>query len=178
MGYIKDGGYMLDSIDLDHIVSIAQEAGSAIMEIYDRDFEIEYKDDSSPLTEADIRSNEIICRRLKESYPDINILSEESSIVDYDTRVGWEYFWMIDPIDGTKEFIKKSGEFTVNIALIDRDRPILGVVYAPLLGDIYKAKRGVGAFKNGQRMPIVTNGSRDDDTLRVVASKSHLNSET
>jgi len=178
VGYIKDGGYMLDSIDLDHIVSIAQEAGSAIMEIYDRDFEIEYKDDSSPLTEADIRSNEIICRRLKESYPDINILSEESSIVDYDTRVGWEYFWMIDPIDGTKEFIKKSGEFTVNIALIDRDRPILGVVYAPLLGDIYKAKRGVGAFKNGQRMPIVTNGSRDDDTLRVVASKSHLNSET
>jgi len=168
---------MLDKIDLDHIVSIAQEAGRAIMEIYDRDFEIEYKDDSSPLTEADIRSNEIICRRLKESYPDINILSEENKIVDYDTRREWEYFWMIDPIDGTKEFIKKNGEFTVNIALIYRDTPMLGVVYAPVLGDIYKAKRGDGAFKNDQKMPIFTN-SREDKLLRVVASKSHLTNET
>jgi len=168
---------MLEKIDLDKIVIIAKEAGDAIMEIYNKDFQIDYKDDKSPLTEADTRSNEIICQALEKIYPDIPLLSEENKTVDYSIRRHWEYFWLIDPIDGTKEFIKKNGEFTVNIALIHKDTPVLGVVYAPVLGDMYKAKKGEGAFKNQQRMPLQINRS-PEISLNVVASKSHLSEET
>jgi len=168
---------MLEKIELELIVAIAKEAGSAIMQIYDRDFLIEYKDDKSPLTEADTRSNEIICLALKKAYPGIPILSEENKTQDYETRKNWEYFWLIDPIDGTKEFIKKNGEFTVNIALIHRGKPVLGVVYAPALGDMYKAKKGEGAFKNTSRLPLEFNGT-PEKSLKVVASKSHLSEET
>ena len=138
---------MLEKIDLEVIVAIAKDAGDAIMEIYDRDFKIDYKDDKSPLTEADTKSNEIICDALAKAYPEIPLLSEENKAEEYDVRKNWEYFWLIDPIDGTKEFIKKNGEFTVNIALIHNDTPVLGVVYAPALNDMYKAKKGAGAFK-------------------------------
>ena len=141
---------MLDKIDLEVVVAIAKEAGDAIMEIYDKDFTVAYKDDKSPLTEADTRSNEIICEALEKAYPQIPMLSEENKEVPYEERKAWEYYWCIDPIDGTKEFIKKNGEFTVNIALIHHDTPVLGVVYAPALGDMYKAKKGAGAFKNDQ----------------------------
>lgn len=168
---------MLEKIDLDKIVIIAKEAGDAIMEIYNKDFQIDYKDDKSPLTEADTRSNEIICQALEKIYPDIPLLSEENKTVDYSIRRHWEYFWLIDPIDGTKEFIKKNGEFTVNIALIHKDTPVLGVVYAPALGDMYKAKKGEGAFKNQQRMPLQMNRS-PKISLNVVSSKSHLSEET
>jgi len=135
---------MLNKIDLEVIVDIAKEAGDAIIQIYDKDFKIEYKDDKSPLTEADTRSNEIICQALEKFYPGIPLLSEENKEVAYE-------------IDGTKEFIKKNGEFTVNIALIHKNTPVLGVVYAPALGDIYKAKKGEGAFKNNQKLPLKTN---------------------
>ncbi len=168
---------MLDKIELDAIAAIAKEAGDAIMKIYNRDFAIEYKDDKSPLTEADTKSNKIICQALAEAYPDIPLLSEENKEVPYETRRDWEYYWCIDPMDGTKEFIKKNGEFTVNIALIHRNTPILGVVYAPALGDIYKAKRGEGAYKNGQNLPLEVNET-PEKSLRVVASKSHLSEET
>ncbi len=168
---------MLEKIDLEIIVAIAKEAGDAIMEIYNRDFAIEYKDDKSPLTEADIKSNEIICQALEKAYPDIQLLSEENKAEEYEVRKNWDYFWLIDPIDGTKEFIKKNGEFTVNIALIHNNTPILGVVYAPVLSDMYKAKKGEGAFKNGQKLPLVVNET-PEISLRVVASKSHLSEET
>ncbi|MGB5965077.1 MAG: 3'(2'),5'-bisphosphate nucleotidase CysQ [Sulfurimonadaceae bacterium] len=168
---------MLNKVDLEVIVKIAQEAGDAIMEIYSRDFQVDYKDDKSPLTEADTKSNEIICEALAEAYPEIPLLSEENKAEEYEVRKNWEYFWLIDPIDGTKEFIKKNGEFTVNIALIHNDTPVLGVVYAPALGDMYKAKKGDGAFKNGQRLPLEVNGT-PEKSLRVVASKSHLSEET
>jgi len=168
---------MLNNIDLEVIVAIAQDAGNAIMEIYKRDFQVDYKDDKSPLTEADTKSNEIICKALETAYPEIPLLSEENKAVDYDTRKEWEYFWLIDPIDGTKEFIKKNDEFTVNIALIHNDTPVLGVVYAPALDDMYKAKKGDGAFKNGQRLPLEVNET-PEKSLRVVASKSHLSEET
>ena len=98
---------MLDQINLKDIVRIAKEAGDAIMEIYEKDFTIEYKDDKSPLTEADLKSNEIICNALANLYPDIPILSEENKEVPYSNRKRWDYFWLIDPIDGTKEYIKK-----------------------------------------------------------------------
>jgi len=168
---------MLKSIELKEIVIIAKAAGDAIMKIYEKDFTIEYKDDKSPLTEADTKSNEIICNALQNLYPDIPILSEENKAAPYEERKDWEYFWLIDPIDGTKEFIKKNGEFTVNIALIHKDTPVLGVVYAPALGDMYRAKKGEGAYKNNQKLPLHVN-TTPEKKLFVVASKSHLSQET
>ncbi len=168
---------MLDTIKLSDIVAIAHQAGDAIMEIYQRDFSVVYKDDKSPLTEADTLSNEIICNALHALYPDIPLLSEENKMVPYEERQGWEYYWCIDPIDGTKEFIKKNDEFTVNIALIHDDTPVLGVVYAPALGEMYKAKQGEGAYKNGHKLPLHVNHSPEKE-LKVVASKSHLSPET
>ena len=166
---------MLRQIELNEIENIAKEAGETIMEIYNRDFSIAYKDDKSPLTEADLASHEVIMRGL-EKYG-MPILSEEGKEISYEERKKWEYYWCIDPIDGTKEFIKKNGEFTVNIALIHHDMPVLGVVYAPALGDMYAAKQGEGAFKNGQELPLSRNSDLSEKT-RVVASKSHLSEET
>lgn len=168
---------MLDQINLKDIVDIAKEAGDAIMEIYEKDFRIEYKDDKSPLTEADLKSNEIICNALATLYPDIPLLSEENKEVSYVDRKDWDYFWLIDPIDGTKEFIKKTGEFTVNIALIYKDKPVLGVVYAPVLEDMYSSKKDMGAYKNGVKLPIKQNVEPQKE-LNVVASISHLSEET
>lgn len=166
-----------NEINLEEIKDLAVTAGKKIMKIYERDFSIEYKDDKSPLTEADKVSNEIICSKLQELYPFIPIMSEENKQTEYAIRKEWEYYWCIDPIDGTKEFIKKNGEFTVNIALIHKNSPVLGVVYAPALEDLYSAKKGIGAFKNGQKLPI-ENNDYPEDKLKVVASKSHLSVET
>lgn len=166
---------MLNRIVLKDIEKIAIEAGQMIMEIYNRDFSIEYKDDSSPLTEADLVSHRLIMDALKKY--DLPILSEEGKKINFDERKRWDYYWCIDPIDGTKEFIKKNGEFTVNIALIHNAEPILGVVYAPALQDIYSAKRGEGAFKNKKRLPLKNNFNMQEK-ITVVASKSHLSEET
>ncbi len=166
-----------NEIKIEEIKKIALDAGKAIMEVYNRDFDVEFKDDNSPLTEADKLSNEIICSSLEKIYPEIPIMSEENKQVEYEERKDWEYYWCIDPIDGTKEFIKKNGEFTVNIALIYKDKPILGVVYAPVLEDLYWAKESEGAFKNDQKLPIKENKT-PEEKLFVVASKSHLSKET
>jgi 3'(2'), 5'-bisphosphate nucleotidase len=168
---------MLEHIDLEKIKQIAIDAGNAIMKIYTQDFTVNYKEDNSPLTQADILSNEIICSSLIDLYPNIPILSEENKEVPYETRREWSYYWCIDPIDGTKEFIKKNGEFTVNIALVHKNTPVLGVVYAPALDELYSAKKGSGAFKNGQKLPFRIN-ENPTDSLRIVASKSHLSEET
>ena len=192
---------MLKKIDLEKVVAIAKEAGDAIMKIYARDFTVEYKDDKSPLTEADLKSNEIICNALNSTlniqhptFQSIPILSEENKAEDYEVRKHWEYYWCIDPIDGTKEFIKKNGEFTVNIALIHKDTPVLGVVYAPALGEMYFAQKDQGAFKamvdnecwmldgkinleNAKRLPLKTNNDPKNN-ITIVASKSHLTEET
>jgi len=166
---------VLDKIDINEIEKIAKEAGDTIMEIYNRDFSVAYKDDQSPLTEADVASHEVIMKGL-EKYG-IPVLSEEGKRIAYEERKSWEYYWCIDPIDGTKEFIKKNGEFTVNIALIYQDTPILGVVYAPALEDMYLAKKGEGAFKNGKQLPLHSNENLSEKMF-VVASKSHLSEET
>ena len=168
---------MLKKIAMEDIQNIALEAGRAIMKIYQKDFSIEYKDDKSPLTEADLKSNEIICTKLQELYPYIPIMSEENKQVEYGERKKWEYYWCIDPIDGTKEFIKKNDEFTVNIALIHKNAPVLGVVYAPAINEMYRAKQGDGAYLNGQKLPLKTNDN-PSEKLYVVASKSHLSQET
>lgn len=165
---------MLEKVDIEKIKSIALEASIIIMDIYNRDFSIEYKDDKSPVTEADIKSNEIICSRLKEFYPNIPIMSEESMQISYEERKKWEYYFCVDPIDGTKEFIKKSGEFTINIALIHNKTPVLGVIYLPTTNTMYSAKKGEGAFKNREKLPI----KRADEKYVIVSSKSNRSKET
>lgn len=168
---------MLEIIDINLICHIAKKAGLSVMEIYKKDFEIEYKEDNSPLTEADLKANKIICDELNKNYPNIPILSEEIQEVPYDIRKNWKLYWCIDPIDGTKEFIKKNGEFTINIALIENNTPVLGVVYAPVLEAMYYAKKNHGAYKNGEKLPLQTN-TNTEEKLTVVASKSHKSSET
>ncbi len=167
----------LENISLKDIKMIALCAADAVMQIYRQDFSVVYKEDNSPLTKADIASNEIICNALQKLYPTIPILSEENKAIDYRIRKSWQYYWCIDPIDGTKEFIKKNGEFTINIALIHKNKPVLGIVYAPATGDMYSAKQGEGAYKNGQKLPLHVN-SDTSKRVTVVASRSHLSLET
>ena len=167
---------MLNQIDVQDIVTIAKEAGDAIMQVYTQDFEVEYKQDNSPLTLADKKANDIIETGLNQLTVNFPILSEEGRDIPYEDRKHWEYFWLVDPLDGTKEFVKKNGEFTVNIALIYKDTPVLGVIYAPALDVCYWAKQGEGAFKDGQRLPIKTVNQRN--TYKIIASRSHMSDET
>lgn len=162
--------------------AIAIKAGNAIMKIYESDdFDIEQKDNDSPLTRADMASNEIICSHLAALTPDIPIISEENKEIVYEDRKTYELFWMIDPLDGTKEFINKNGEFTVNIALISNNESVGGIVYAPVLGELFYAFKGNGAFmvKDDIVCPIKANQfSSTDSMLKIVCSKSHLNEAT
>ena len=173
---------MLDQIDIQDIVKIAKDAGKVIMKIYNQEFDVEYKTDSSPLTIADKKANEIIVTALNQlsvnSFLEKNIpiISEEGRSVPYDERKNWEYFWLIDPLDGTKEFVKKNGEFTINIALIYKGAPVLGVVYSPVLNVCYWAKKGEGAFKDGKKLPLKAKKQRD--VYKIVASRSHMSNET
>lgn len=165
-------------VEIKKIINIAREAGEAILEIYARDFEVYTKNDESPLTEADKAANAIILDQLLESYPDIPYISEEVKQQAYAERKDWEYCWLIDPLDGTKEFIKKNGEFTVNIALIHQGVPVLGVVHVPVQNKTYYASQGEGAFviENNNVPQQIENRShyQDLDEIVVVASRSHL----
>ena len=173
---------MLDQIDIQDIVKIAKDAGKAIMEIYNQDFDVEFKSDNTPLTIADRKANEIIVTALNQLpvnsflQQNIPILSEEGRNVPYDERKNWEYFWLIDPLDGTKEFVKKNGEFTINIALIYKNTPIIGVVYSPVLNVCYWAKKDEGAFKDGKKLPLKV--KRGKNVYKIVASRSHMSNET
>jgi len=167
---------MLNQIDIRDIITIAKEAGNAIMQVYKQDFEVEYKQDSSPLTLADKKANDIIENGLNQLSVNFPILSEEGKEIPYEDRKHWEYFWLVDPLDGTKEFVKKNDEFTVNIALIHRDTPVLGVVYSPAVDICYWAKQDEGAFKDGQKLPLKTANQRN--TYKIVASRSHMSDET
>jgi 3'(2'), 5'-bisphosphate nucleotidase len=167
---------MLNQIDVQDIVAIAKEAGNAIMKIYKQDFKVEYKQDRSPLTLADKKANDIIENGLNQLSVNLPILSEEGNDIPYEDRKHWEYFWLVDPLDGTKEFVKKNDEFTVNIALIYKDSPILGVVYAPALDICYWAKKNKGAFKDGKKLPLKAESQRN--TYKIVASRSHMSDET
>ncbi len=163
------------------IIEIAYEAGEGILEIYKtmNSVEVEYKEDKSPLTEADKKAHSIIENRLKKVF-DYPILSEEGKEVPYEKRRRWKYFWLVDPLDGTKEFIKRNGEFTVNIALIHNQKPVLGVVYAPALNLLYYGEVGKGGYKieNGKKEKLSINYEKEKNKITVVASKSHLNEET
>lgn len=160
---------------LDAVIAIARQAGEAIMKVYATEFDVESKTDNSPLTQADLAAHHLIVRRLKQLTPHIPILSEESESIAADIRNTWQLYWLIDPLDGTREFIKRNGEFTVNIALIHQHVPILGVVYAPVTELLYFASAGQGAFrqaKNAACVPIHTRPFKTD-ALIVAGSRSH-----
>lgn len=159
--------------------AIAREAGQAILEVYEReDFDIETKGDDSPLTAADLASNKVIIDGLSANWPEIPILSEESAAIAFEERQTWSRYFLVDPLDGTKEFINRNGEFTVNIALIEDGVPIRGIVYVPVLDRLY-AGASVGgqseAFveEAGARTPIRARGIHPDAPLIVVASRRH-----
>jgi 3'(2'), 5'-bisphosphate nucleotidase len=165
---------------LDRVVELSRHAGNAIMEVYQGPaFQVTHKDDKSPLTAADLASHHTLVAGLQKLTPQWPVLSEESEHTPYETRRDWHIFWLVDPLDGTKEFLKRNGEFTVNIALVDGDTPILGVVYAPASGKMYFAARGVGAFKqeNDETLPIRVQRGPGGAT-RVIVSRSHGSDET
>ena len=169
---------MLDLIKIEKLIAIAKEAGEAILKIYKSDFDIETKQDHSPLTEADKQSNQIIINRLLKAYPDIPFISEETKQTPFEKRKNWTHFWLIDPLDGTKEFINRNGEFTVNIALIENRTPVLGIIYVPVFDVLYYAQKGKGSFKietDGTHHRMETVKHMRNDKLTVVGSRSHAN---
>lgn len=157
------------------VVALAREAGGVILTVYDSDFAVEHKDDDSPLTAADLASHRAIVAGLRALTPQLPILSEESEAPDFATRAQWRRYWLVDPLDGTKEFVKRNGEFTVNIALIEAHRPVFGVVHAPVLNLTYAGADGIGAFRqrgeNAREAIRVRRLPRGQ--VMVVGSRSH-----
>ena len=170
---------MHSSSILPEVLKIADAASEKVMSIYMTDFKVNYKADESPITAADIASHNVIVEGLSNLSQDIPILSEEGAEIPWSERKHWQRFWLIDPIDGTKDFTQRTDEFTVNIALIENGEPILGVVTAPALKEAYWGLRGQGAYKRDntghvQRITVAEPG----EAKRVVASKNHLNEDT
>jgi len=172
-------------------IDLSRKAGLDILDVYyHSDFEVEFKSDKSPLTIADKRSHIRILEGLENT--EIPVLSEESAGITYEDRKEWDRFWLVDPLDGTKEFIKKNDEFTVNIALIENGKPVMGVIYLPVFDEMYFGLKGVGSFKisafkelgvdlewdflieSADKLPSETKGN----AVRIVASRSHLSDET
>jgi 3'(2'), 5'-bisphosphate nucleotidase len=164
----------------EQLLPVVNLAGAAIMKIYDGGFTVQHKEDDSPLTMADLESQRVILEGLKRITPDIPILSEESAAAPWAERQTWRELWVVDPLDGTREFVKRNGEFTVNIALIVEHEPVLGVVSAPAQGLIFWGAKGLGAFtehRGAARTPIRTTAP-PPRPLRVVGSRSHASQET
>jgi len=168
-------------------INAAIKGGDAIMQVYDSDFVVEKKQDNSPLTLADKKCNEVIQKDLQET--NIPILSEEGSEILFSERKNWEYFWLVDPLDGTKEFIKRNGEFTVNIALIYNGAPIMGVIYVPVKEDLYFAMENLGSYKVNEKSVIDSLDYLRSKSIKlpvdysrsnyvIVGSRSHMSQET
>ena len=179
---------MSHQINLSTLGQIAIEAGKEILNIYhNADFSeiVDFKADDSPLTSADKASHRLIMDQLTDKYPNIPVISEEGKDIDYKSRKDWEYFWLVDPLDGTKEFIKKNGQFTVNIALIHRHEPVVGVIYTPVTEELYLAAKDgyaedmkAGAYKQElpkNPKPIEVNSKKEK--LVAVRSSSHASDE-
>tara|TARA_B100001123_G_C15110047_1_gene947085 strand:- start:30 stop:851 length:822 start_codon:yes stop_codon:yes gene_type:complete len=162
---------------IEQLIEITKEAGKAILEVYNTNFDYQIKEDLSPLTKADTLSNKIICERLKALTPDTPILSEESSDVPFHTRSLWKQYWLVDPLDGTKEFINRNGEFTVNIALINNNEPVFGVIYIPVNNRLFWGSRNYGSYEInngiGERQIHVA----DKNLKKIACSRSHGNPE-
>lgn len=159
-----------------NLLEISIMAGRSIMNIYESDYKKEIKKDGSPLTEADNKSNEIIIKNLKKINPLIPIISEEDSDIPYSIRSKWDTYWLIDPLDGTKEFINKNGEFTTNIALIKNNKPIIGVVHSPTNGETYWGSNILGSYHidiNEKIRKLNANKISNSNVCRVVVSRSH-----
>lgn len=156
-------------------VEIAKEAGEAITEIYNSDFDYRLKKDLSPITAADNLSHIIITKRLKILTPEIPILSEENCDIPYKIRANWTKYWLVDPLDGTKEFIKRNGEFTVNIALIENNTPIFGVIHLPVTSETYWGSQVNGSFYSSGNNDVkeIRVSENHQNPIRLVASRSH-----
>lgn len=164
---------------LHEVVAIAKQAGAAIMEVYAQDIAVQQKADNSPLTQADIAAHHIIEAGLGALVPELPVLSEESASIPYTTRQQWDQYWLVDPLDGTREFIKRNGEFTVNIALIAHHQPVMGVVFAPALDLLFYAAQGQGAYRQlANREPQLIHARTFDPTqVAVAGSRSHAGDE-
>ncbi|HEV7359394.1 MAG TPA: 3'(2'),5'-bisphosphate nucleotidase CysQ [Steroidobacteraceae bacterium] len=161
------------------LMPIVERAGAAIMQVYNGAFAVQRKDDNSPLTLADLESQRVIIDGLRQITPDVPILSEESAAAPWAERRTWRELWIVDPLDGTREFVKRNGEFTINIALVVEHEPVLGVVSAPAQGTTFWGIAGVGAFTrgpDGAARPIST--APPQQPLRVVGSRSHASAQT
>jgi 3'(2'), 5'-bisphosphate nucleotidase len=157
--------------------SIVVDAGNAILEVYNapNPIEVDCKTDDSPVTKADIAAHIIIDKGLKALASDYPVLSEEGGLPEYSVRKSWQRYWLVDPLDGTKEFINKNGEFTVNIALIENEQAILGIVYVPVTGVLYFGAKGQGSWKekNGERTHLACKPLSFDRSIRIVGSRRH-----
>ncbi len=176
--------------ELKTAIQAALSAGNEILDVYSTEFMVDIKEDQSPLTDADMRSHKTIVSALSETeYP---ILSEEGAELEYSERKSWTTFWLVDPLDGTKEFVKRNGDFTVNIALVEENLPVMGVIYVPVHKELYFAAQGIGAFKKqdcdfrdivedildeSELIPMDLEGI-EEGVIRVVASRSHPSRET
>jgi len=181
-----------DAVYICRILKACRDAGTAILELYNAGTECELKSDGSPVTLADRRSCAVLRRELQAIDPQIPILSEEGDDISYETRAGWRRFWLVDPLDGTKEFIKKNGQFTVNVALIEGGVPTIGVIYLPVTGLFYFALKDTGSFKlekgeyfeeaggftellsKAHRLPI----KKNSESIKIIMSSSHARIET
>lgn len=180
-------------IALEKIINLVIQAGKAVLTVYETNFDTKYKDDTSPLTTADKQSHNLLTQELSQLHPHIPILSEEGQNIPHQERKEWKQFWLIDPLDGTKEFIKRNGEFTINVALIHNTIPVLGIVYLPVKAILYFARKQNGAYKINleenhrqfnnlpevlklsQKLPLKRKPS---EPFTVIVSRSHLSGET
>ncbi|ELR70984.1 3'(2'),5'-bisphosphate nucleotidase [Fulvivirga imtechensis AK7] len=168
------------NIKEEELISLSRKAGEAILEVYnnvDLASEVDYKGDDSPLTHADKASHEVIMKGLKELYPNVPIISEEGAHIKYEDRKDYEYYWLVDPLDGTKEFINRNGQFTVNIALMHKNTPVAGFIYTPAHDSLYVGIKGKGAYKveKGEKNELQVNNSTGNRI--AVRSKSHASPE-
>ncbi|KEF31628.1 3'(2'),5'-bisphosphate nucleotidase [Marinobacter nitratireducens] len=164
---------------LPDVIKVADEASEKVLHIYQSDFQVAYKEDRSPITAADTASHEIIVKGLRNISHDIPVLSEEGKSIPWEERKHWRRFWLVDPIDGTKEFTQRNGEFTVNIAMIEDGEPVMGVVIAPALKEAFWGVVGEGAHKRDRTGRVYRIRTAEPKAeKRVVASKNHLNEET
>lgn len=164
---------------LEQLVDISCRAGLAILDWYDGDMGITRKADHSPLTKADLASHELIDTELTRLWPEIPVLSEESAEIAWETRQSWQQYWLVDPLDGTKEFINRNGEFTVNIALISDHQPVLGIVHVPVTDTSYFGARDAGAWRQSgmEKAESITVRRPSADPVVIVGSRSHANPE-
>jgi 3'(2'), 5'-bisphosphate nucleotidase len=160
---------------IDPVVELSHRAGDAILDVYETEFDVEHKEDESPLTRADMASHRTIVRGLAELTPGIPIISEESGLPPFEQRSRWETYWLVDPLDGTREFVNRNGEFTVNIALVRGSRPVLGVVYVPVTRKTYVGCVSHGAERRDADGEVTAIGvaTACDGAVRVVGSRSH-----